>query len=250
MLRYRIPLPAAAAILAFAFGCGWFVASRPPPHMLSNVPAPPALNTRPPPSAPSPATPLSEDNRDLGTEPNPARDDAPAPAISSELRRLLKDRHSNIYFPVLDDDETRVSPTAVALLNLSPDEETRTAEVLQQTRDAIHSLCHTHLKVVSHEKDKAVLTLAPLPEAGAIKQRFQEGLAQAVGPERADILVARLDADSFMRFGVGEQTIEIEWKDDLVTVNHSYKTTDGEQGSSNQTFEQLPKLYDDLLTLR
>lgn len=168
--------------------------------------------------------------------------------MSQALWDYLKAPDHQLFNP-LAADETTLSPEAVALLDISPEEQRQVEAALLRTRYSMHRLCRENFKVVRNDKDNAVLTLPPLPQAQVLKQTLAQDLSQALGDDRATMILDRMYKDSFMRFGAGEQTIEIEWKKDLVVVQRRYK--DGaSEGSSLSGSSTLPELYEDLLAGR
>lgn len=246
----RIPLAIAVLSALSAFALGWWLstvhsAPRTPAAAVSvandtaRVPAP-----RPASDHARETPPASPVLRETFIQQTPAR----VADFSPALIKLLKNRYSGFMFNPLSENETGLSDEAIALLGITPEERKLAETALGTAHDTIESLCHDAFKVVSQTKEKAELSLPPLPEGKAIKQSLLADLSRALGEDRAQIILARMDDSSFMGFGAGEQTIKIEWKNDQVSIWHTLKTEGGGQTSRGNTSRDLPARYEQLLT--
>lgn len=249
----RVSLVGTVFLAAVAFLGGVALASLPHP---APAPATPVSGPAPPPppagvsSAPAAESELGRDTLATPPPPRAAIDGAPAAnddlAASRILAAMLGEHSSRLYFRPINEDERTLTPEAIALLAITPHEQQSVEAALARASEAMRGLARANIRVVSQEKDKAVLFIPPMPEGKPIGDALSAELARNLGPDRASVLRQRLGKSAFLRFGSGDQTLEFEWKEQYVRVTRSYKDR-GSSGRSVGSFTELPTYYEELL---
>lgn len=157
-------------------------------------------------------------------------------------------KFKSIRFPTLT-DELAVTPEAITLLGLTPEEIRAIGQVWSNAKISLDRLVSERIQVKSQTDAGALLNIPAIPEGSKIRDEIQNRLREILGEQRAQVFVQNSEStERQVMLGFGETPVKIEltWlSDGRINIQETHRYS-----SIAMAYDELPKRFENVILRR